>query len=252
MSNAELWEKIVKQKEVASVVSREIGEELTQLTKTLHEGVSLPVALRVINTIWGTTPTAAKVKVQLSDTFHKENGQAILWGALPETELKKLTGDMEQVVDYFDTIHAYIEKYVAVVLARLMQGETFTEAGQEALNEFRKNVLKYASYVRDFFYEVKEPLEKEETQHWNQISVVPTCIENGDYLFFDTFQDILKENHEVFLKRTFCRDDRSAWCLDDFNWSADRLEAHLKLPLLFAAWLNANYSDAVAAETSAE
>ena len=252
MSRESLWAEIGQLKAVATTVSQQIADEAVQLTKSMEDGISLPVAIRIVNTIWGShTQSSQKLKVQLSDSFPKSNRDVIRYTALPADELRKLTGELEEVVSYFALIQEYIEKLVCAITAHLVKGEP-TPEGQEAVDEFRRNVLQYCCYINGYFYEVKDMVNDEACTAWDHIRIVPTGVLDGDYLFIQSFKDQLTADHEEFLKRTFFRQERDYWSLEDIKWSSDRLVPYIKLPFLFAEWLNATYADVVLAEPAGE
>jgi hypothetical protein len=126
-------------------------------------------------------------------------------------------------------------------MLRLLEAE-FTVENQAILNEFRCEVLKYVAYTGDYFYEAEQKLKDGSLTTWDQLNRVPDMVINGDYLFVNEFKTTMAKAHVDYLKGTFHPDLKlSGYSLKDFSWRTSDMCNKLKLPFLFAEFLNLKY-----------
>lgn len=242
MSRAAMWEEIVKLKGVAEVTTQTYIDELESLITAMEDdGLPLPVATKIIRGIWGNSSRANSLMVQLSECFPETNKSVVLYAGLPVEEARKQLGELEETRQYFKLIYDYIHEVVDNTMLRLLEAE-FTVENQAILNEFRCEVLKYVAYTGDYFYEAEQQLKDGSLTTWDQLNRVPDMVINGDYLFVNEFKTTLAKAHVDYLKGTFHPDLKlSGYSLKDFSWRTSDMCNKLKLPFLFAEFLNQKY-----------
>jgi len=242
MSRAAMWEEIVKLKGVADVTTQTYIDELESLITAMEdEGLPLPVATKIIRGIWGSSSRANSLIVQLSECFPETNKSVVLYAGLPVEEARKQLGELKETREYFEVIYAYIDQVVNTTMKELLAAD-FTVESQERLNEFRCEVLKYTAYTGDYFYEAEQKLKDGSLTSWDQLNRVPDIVINGDYLFVNEFKDIMAKAHSSYLEGTFKPDLKlTGYSLKDFSWRTSDMCNKLKLPFMFAEYLNLKY-----------
>jgi len=242
MSRAAMWEEIVKLKGVAEVTTQTYIDELESLITAMEDdGLPLPVATKIIRGIWGNSSRANALMVQLSECFPETNKSVVLYAGLPVEESRKQLGELEETRQYFKLIYDYIHEVVDATMKGLVEAE-FTVENQSILNEFRCEVLKYVAYTGDYFYEAEQKLKEGSVTSWAQLNRVPDVVINGDYLFVNEFKATMAKAHVDYLKGTFQPDLKLAgFSLKDFSWRSSDMVNKLKLPFLFAEYLNLKY-----------
>jgi hypothetical protein len=237
-----MWEEVVKLKGVAEVTTQTYIDELESLISAMEDdGLPLPVATKIIRGIWGNTSRANALLVQLSECFPETNKSVVLYAGLPADEARKQLGELEETREYFKLIYDYINEVVDTTFKTLLAAE-FTVESQECLNEFRCEVLKYVAYTGDYFYEAEQKLKDGSLTSWDQLNRVPDIVINGDYMFVMDFKESLAKAHVEYLKGTFHPDLRSSgYSLKDFSWRTSDMCNKLKLPFMFAEYLNLKY-----------
>jgi len=247
MSREAMWEEIVKLKNVALVTTQTYTDELDALIQAMDdEGLPLPVATKIIRGIWGNGSRANALMVQLSECFPETNKSVVLYAGLPVAEARKQLGQLKETRDYFEAIYSYIDAVVSSTMKRMLDG-SFTVENQELVNEFRCEVLQYASYTDGYFYEVEPKLRDGSLTSWAELNRVPDLVISGDYLFVNEFATTLQKAHTAYLDGAFYPDLKmSGYSLKDFSWRTSDMASKIQLPFLFAAHLNAKYPAASA------
>jgi hypothetical protein len=237
-----MWEEVVKLKGVAEVTTQTYIDELESLISAMEDdGLPLTVATKIIRGIWGNTSRANALLVQLSECFPETNKSVVLYAGLPADEARKQLGELEETREYFKVIYDYINEVVDTTFKTLLAAE-FTVESQDCLNEFRCEVLKYVAYTGDYFYEAEQKLKDGSLTSWDQLNRVPDIVINGDYMFVTDFKESLAKAHVEYLKGTFHPDLRSSgYSLKDFSWRTSDMCNKLKLPFMFAEYLNSKY-----------
>lgn len=237
-----MWEEVVKLKGVVEVTTQTYIDELESLISAMEdEGLPLPVATKIIRGIWGNGSRANALMVQLSECFPETNKSVVLYASLPADEARKQLGQLEETREYFKLIYDYIQEVVNATMQELLAAD-FTVEHQERLNEFRCEVLKYVSYTGDYFYDAEQKLKDGSLTSWDQLNRVPDIVINGDYLFVTEFKEVMAKAHVDYLKGTFHPDLReSGYSLKDFSWRTSDMCNKLKLPFMFAEYLNLKY-----------
>lgn len=237
-----MWEEVVKLKGVAEVTTQTYIDELESLISAMEDdGLPLPVATKIIRGIWGNTSRANALLVQLSECFPETNKSVVLYAGLPADEARKQLGELEETREYFKLIYDYINEVVDTTFKTLLAAE-FTVESQDCLNVFRCEVLKYVAYTGDYFYEAEQKLKDGSLTSWDQLNRVPDIVINGDYMFVMDFKESLAKAHVEYLKGTFHPDLRSSgYSLKDFSWRTSDMCNKLKLPFMFAEYLNLKY-----------
>lgn len=242
MSRAAMWEEIVKLKGVAEVTTQTYIDELESLITAMEDdGLPLPVATKIIRGIWGNSSRANAMMVQLSECFPETNKSVVLYAGLPVDEARKQLGQLKETREYFELVYTYIDQVVNLTMKELLEAE-FTVENQSLLNEFRCEVLKYVAYTGDYFYEAEQKLKDGSLTSWAQLNRVPDVVISGDYLFVNEFKKTLAEAHTNYLEGTFKPDLKmSGYSLKDFSWRTSDMCNKLKLPFMFAEYLNLKY-----------
>lgn len=242
MSRAAMWEEIVKLKGVAEVTTQTYIDELESLITAMEDdGLPLPVATKIIRGIWGNSSRANAMMVQLSECFPETNKSVVLYAGLPVDEARKQLGQLKETREYFELVYTYIDQVVNLIMKELLEAE-FTVENQSLLNEFRCEVLKYVAYTGDYFYEAEQKLKDGSLTSWAQLNRVPDVVISGDYLFVNEFKKTLAEAHTNYLESTFKPDLKmSGYSLKDFSWRTSDMCNKLKLPFMFAEYLNLKY-----------
>lgn len=237
-----MWEEVVKLKGVAEVTTQTYIDELESLISAMEDdGLPLPVATKIIRGIWGHTSRANALLVQLSECFPETNKSVVLYAGLPADEARKQLGELAETREYFKLIYDYINEVVDTTFKTLLAAE-FTVESQDCLNAFRCEVLKYVAYTGDYFYEAEQKLKDGSLTSWDQLNRVPDIVINGDYMFVMDFKESLAKAHVEYLKGTFHPDLRSSgYSLKDFSWRTSDMCNKLKLPFMFAEYLNLKY-----------
>jgi hypothetical protein len=242
MSRQAMWEEIVKLKGVAEVTTQTYIDELESLINAMEDGgLPLPVAVKLIRGIWGNSSRANSLMVQLSECFPETNKSVVLYAGLPAEEARKQLGELKETREYFELIYTYIDQVVNITMKGLVAAE-FTVENQSRLNDFRCEVLKYIAYTGDYFYEAEQMLKDGSLLSWDQLNRVPDVVINGDYLFVNEFKATLAKAHADYLEGTFKPDVKlSGYSLKDFSWRTSDMCNKLKLPFMFAEYLNSKY-----------
>ena len=231
------WEKIQGQKQVAETIVTEFRNSSQHIVNLLKDGVELAVAVRIINDYWAGDVSAPAMKAQLSSEFPVTNGEVILNAPLTKKTLELSKGNFEEVRIYFDEIHGFILRVTKELTADLNTADLNDADALARFNLFRKETLRYLDYSDNYFYEVRDLLKQDSVTDWSQLTVVPTRVADGDYLFITDFMQSLVDCQGVYFIRTLdktCEDNTN---LHGINWSSEQIIAQLKLPYLFAQWL---------------
>lgn len=212
--------------------------DIESVVKHLRNGVSFPVAANIINTYWGDSAKGKQLKLKLSSSDLRVNGETILHTNIDREDILKIVGERKGIYEYFTAVHAYINDRVDTVLEGLHRAE-FNEVELACYNEFRKEVVRYLDYINNYFWDIRTLLEKEDTTCWTQLGIPTAGSDDGDYLFFDSFKEDLDRQHKVFMENFVDLKNIDNWySLSSCEHFANRLTAQIKLPYLFACWLD--------------
>lgn len=240
MSWKEKWEGIQTHLLAAETAAKVSREAANQIVEMLNEGVDISVANRLISEHWGDTAMARSLRTRLFSAFPDENGRVLRNAPLTQDDLDRFRGEYSEVVTYFDAIHAYILEGVGELTNRLNKADPSDEVAFGTYNSFRRNAMRYTSYVDDGFYQVREFLEKGEITSWSDlVRLLPIeSIDNGDYLFIDEFVKRLSEIQQHYIGRELEIEAQDRYSICDIEWVLLKAVSHIKIPMLFAEYLN--------------
>lgn len=228
-------------KEIALAETNKFVADVEVVVKHLREGVSFEVATTIIESYWGNSAKTKELKLQLNSMDRSANGRVILHTNIDKEDVLRIMGDRKAVEDYFTAVHAFIDDRIETVLNGLKR-TNFTEAELVSYNTFRKEVVRYLDYINNYFYDIQPILEKDEITCWTQLATKTGRSEDGDYLFFDSFKEELKREQKYFVETHVNLDKASDYySLSSCECFAKRLDSQVKLPYLFACWLDKEF-----------
>lgn len=233
------WDTLATKKGIADSRLREAKENLTLIREELRKGVSVDIARNIIKNIWGETSDAKKLLARLVINFPKENCSTILYAGLPPYAVANLLGDLSAASSYVVDAQEYIERTTAVVLAKLNEFDINDPIGQDAVNEFRKNVLTYIEGVKYNAFETWTDAAGE-MPTWKDYMVESQRIEDGDYLMMTEFTTELKEAHDLMLGRRNkdVHYENDYISLSSIQYNSEAYLAEVNVTQLFAEYLN--------------
>lgn len=232
------WELLCTKKSVAETTIRASSENLKQIQDELRHGVSMGAAKAIIRGVWGETPEAKRLVARLTVNFPKENASVIRYASLPKYAVMNILGPTADSCDFFLDAQEYIERAIAVILAKLGQFNTDNDIALNALNEFRKNVLIYIEGMRNRSFDFTGD-KSSELHKWKDYSVSSQAVEDGDYLMITDFIPDLKAAHEAVITRRnkdwhYDEDSVSLW---GAKYDADGCLGEVLVTYLFAEYL---------------
>lgn len=236
---AELLNKVTQLKEIAESTIHSVCKEYEDTREELLRGVTLPIAHRIIDELWGKTPEGMRVKTQLYDQFPVENGRVILRSELTKVASARMRSLLEPVEGYLNTVIMAIEELVGTHVDYLKTKSLTDETVLLEYNEIRKETLRYIAFCDYAYYDVCPTLLSERVRSWGDVVYDPSGVENGDYLFLDCFKEKLKtiHQHSVAFTALMPQGDYYNGNLGGFSWRHSQIEDYIKLTFLFFNYL---------------
>ena len=240
MSWLEQWEAIKDHRLAADTSANRARDNAKQIIDLFNEGVPISVANRIIKEHWGDSHQGRRLRTQLFSAFPDENGRVLRSACLTQEDLDRFRGEYTDVIAYFEAIHAYVLEHVEQLTLYLNKADPNDEELFGAYNSFRRNAMRYTSYVDDNFFTVRGILEEGQVQTWQALTkLVPIdSIDSGDYLFMDEFVTKLKSVQQHYIGRELEVEAQDMYSVADIEWLLKKALVHIQIPYLFAEYLN--------------
>lgn len=209
--------------------------ETKLLVEHLGNGIELTAAYAVIDRYWSGTD-ATNMKTRLSGPFPKENGEIILSAPFN----KKLSDgeDLTNTLAYFEAVFPAIAEKVNEVYDYINAHDLNDQEAIIRLNEFRKEPARFASCIRDGWFDGRQQVAEGNIITWETLRDHQVDeIDNGDYLFMTDYKVEIKKAEEAMFERLYKYDNPNDYRLYDVTSSVERIRASVKLTSLFLDYL---------------
>ena len=232
------YEELVANRQTALLEIDARTSAISALAKKLQEGISLPDATELINSMWNERD-ARILKTELSSAFPKRNSEAILGYGLDA----KITNSfvLKATHEFFADSAAFIEANAIERLASFSRCKLDDEDALEDFIKLRKNLVRYIAFLDWGVYDIREKLLNRDIDCWCDINESVMAIESGDYMIWDNFPELLSEAHKNYALNHLAR-------IGDVNmraiqWNFEGIQAFMELRLIFAKYLNPKVAD---------
>lgn len=212
-----------------------VREASALVCKQLEEGVDISIAYSVIDRYWE-GEDARRLKVQMTNTFPRNNGQTLMEAPFSEKMGSALT--FPAVRAYISLVIPQITGLVEQVYKAVNDTDLNDEGALQAFNEFRKHPTKFLDLIEGMYGPEREKVLDGTYVTWQDIPT-STRIENGDYLFlYDYRTELLKAEKNV-LNDLFGHPDQDdeIKSIRSVEYLTERIRVKVRLCTLFHAFL---------------